>query len=408
MKSFVDPDNHEDVEVYMCIQSEDASDTHIMMNIISLIKSMPDSNIRIAKIITTTRKPDGIVNEISDDTDKFSVSELMAGIRAFLKYGKADLLLDYWHSTGIHNTNIEQLLYAMRNIDTGISLCDISDIERGINSMRELFHEKRNLGGDSFAEKFFGMTAEGIRLDYGKLITGEEIEFIDLVKWAYKKGFWQQTLTIIESKAPTDFVKKGFLYYSNSPTCSESVIKILGQAYFDMKPQEKWKISSSVEHYYIKNYIVNRSVKKGDPRTTQLELAKSKVSELDLKEGEGIRAHSICTDREALRNLIFAYYYIGVVRNSTNHATEEFEGFSSIMRDSDVGERMNKISQSLEYFIHSYDIVEENVRSTGEVADVDLITMDQIVEYTKTLRPRFDDRSDRRGNNHRGEGRPQD
>ncbi len=395
MKNFGNPDNPHEVEVYMCIQSEDASDTFVMMNIMNLIKAMPESNISIAKIITTTKNPDGIISEISDDTDKFAVTDLLAGIRAFLKYGKTDLLLDYWNSTGLHNADIEQLLYAMRNIDTGISLCDISDIERGIDSLREIFREERNFGGDSFAEKFFGMIAESIRQDYGTLIKNDEIEFIDLVKWAYNKGFWQQTLTIIESKAPDDIVRKGFFYYSNSPECTQSVLKVLGQAYYDLKPYEKWKITNSVEHYYLKSYTVNRAPHKGDPRSNQMEMAKNKVTELDVAEGEGIRAHSLCSDREALKNLIFAYYYVGIVRNTTNHATEEFEGFASIMRDSDLGERMNKIIQSLDYFIHSYDVVAENVKASGKPVDVELITVDQVIEFSKTLKPRFDDRDDR-------------
>ena len=395
MKDFSDSDNPADVEFYICIQSEDASDTFVMMNIMNLIKALPDSNISIAKIITTTRNPDGIVSEISDETEEFTVTDILAGIRAFLKYGKTDMLLDYWNSTGLHNADIEQLLYAMRNIDFGISLCDSSDIERGIDSLRKLFREKRNMGGDSFAEKFFGMIAESIRQDYGPLIKNENAEFIDLVKWAYNKGFWQQTLTIIESKAPDDIVRKGFFYYSNSPACSESVLKILGQAYYDLKPYEKWKITNSLEHYYLKSYSVNRAIHKGDPRSNQLEMAKNKVSELDVAEGQGIRAHSLCTDREALRDLLFAYYYAGIVRNTTNHAAEEFEGFASIKKDSDLGERMNNLVQSIEYFIHSYDVVAENVKANGGVVDVDLITVDQIIEYSKTLKPRFDDRDDR-------------
>ena len=396
MQDFGDPDNPADVEIYMCIQSEDASDTFVMMNIMNLIKAMPESNISIAKIITTTRNPDGIVSEISDDTEKFAVSDLLAGIRAFLKYGKTDMLLDYWNSTGLRNADIQRLLYAMRNIDTGISLCDISDIERGIDSLRELFREKKDLGGTSFAEKFFGMIAESIRQDYGPLIRNDDVEFIDLVKWAYRKGFWQQTLTIIESKAPDDIVDKGFYYYSNSPSCSQTVLKYFGQIYYDLKPFEKWKITNSVDHYYIKNYSAIHMSRKGDPRSSQMEIAKGRVMEIDNTEIDGIVAHSICPDKDAIRNLLFAYYYVSIVRNNTNHATEEFDGFSTIMRDSDTGERMNNIIQSIDYFIHSYDVVADLVKESGEVADVDKITVDQVIEYSKTLKPKYDNRYHRR------------
>ncbi|MBQ7645551.1 MAG: hypothetical protein IJS84_11070 [Spirochaetales bacterium] len=384
------------VEIFMCIQSDDVSDTFVMMNIMNLIKAMPDSNISIAGIITTTRNPDGVVSEISDDTEEFSVTDLLAGIRAFLRYGKTDMLIDYWNSTGIHNSSIERLLYAMRNIDTGISLCDISDIERGIDSLRELFSQTAEFSGSSFAEKFFAMIAEGIRRDYGTLLKNEDAKFIDLVKWAYRKGFWQQTLTLIESRAPKDFVNNGFYYYSNSPSDAEAVVKVLGQVYYDLKPFEKYKLED-IPHYYVKFYSRWRTPRKDDSKAYQMEYAKVRMSELDTTDPEIIRAHTICPDKDALKNLLFSYYYLGDVRNATNHAEEEFGGFSSIMHDSDIGARMNLISQSIDYFIHCYDVVADLVAKSGEKPDVNIIDLDRIVEYSKSLRPKFPYNGDRNG-----------
>ena len=388
MRKSPDSDEKVAIEIYMCIQSEDAYDTFVMMNLMNLIKAMPETNLSIAKIITTTRDPEGMVNRISDDTDKLGITDLLAGIRAFLRYGKTDMLLDYWNMSGQHNMTIERLLYAMRNIDTGISLCDISDIERGINSLRTLFSEGADFSGDSFAEKFFGMIAEGIRQDYGTLITTDRIEFMDLVKWAYRKGFWQQTLTIIESRAPSDFVNKGFYYYSNSPACSEQAMKVFGQIYSDFKPFERYKLED-VSHYYVKFYNRRLVPHKDDSRTYQMDYARQRISELQTDDPESLKAHTIVGDREILRNLLFAYYYVGDVRNATNHAIEEFSGFSSIMSDSDVGERMNLISQSINYFIHCYDIVAASVAASGEVPDVDTVDPDRIVSYSRTLKPRF-------------------
>ena len=388
MKDINDSDAADSVEVYMCIQSDDASDTFVMMNLMNLIKAMPGSNLTLARIITTTRNPDGIISEISDDTEEFAVADILAAIRAFLKYGKTDMLLDYWNSTGIRNNTIERLLFAMRNIDTGISLCDISDIERGIGSLRELFSHAPDFSGDSFAEKFFALIAQGIRQDYGTLLKSDEMKFIDLVKWAYRKGFWQQTLTLIESRGPQDFVNNGFYFYSDSPETEAHVIKILGQIYYDLKPFEKYKLED-ISHYFVKFMSRRRAPRKTDSKSFQMEYAKIRVSELDTDDPELIRAYTICPDREALRNLLFSYYYLGDVRNATNHAIEEFDGFTSIMQDSDIGARMNMISQSIDYFIHCYDMVADLVARSGNVPIVNIISLDQVVEYANTLKPRF-------------------
>ena len=383
------------VEIFICIQSDDASDTYVLMTLMNLVKAMPDSNVSIARVITTTRNPEEAVACISDDTDKFGITDLVAGTRAFLQYGKTDMLLDCWNRTGIHNTDIERLLYAMRNIDYGISLCDVSDIVRGIGSLRSVFKEVDDLGGNSFVEKYFAAIAQAIRQDYGPLVDKDEADFIDLVKWAYRKGFWQQTLTLVESRAPDDFVDKGFLYYSNSPSATEEVLKVFGQIYYDLKPYEKYKLED-VSHYYIKFYSRWRVTHLDDSKAYQMSYAKARIDELDTDDPELIKAHTICPDKEALQNLLFAYYYIGDVRNATNHAMTEFEGFSSIKHDSDVSERMNTIVQSINYFIHCYDKVSDLIEASGAKADVDKLDIEEIVRYSKKLRPRFHDNHERR------------
>ena len=143
-------DNNDDLDLdlYICIQSEDANDTVALMNFINIIKMMPDARVRIVKIATGSHSIDGFINEIADDTEFYGVSDLLSGSSAFMKYGKTDLLMEYWKKKNISNEYIDRLLYAMRNIDYGISLCDVADIERGINSLRRLFAEKFIPGND--------------------------------------------------------------------------------------------------------------------------------------------------------------------------------------------------------------------------------------------------------------------
>ena len=391
-------------EIYMCIQSDDASDTYVLMTLMNLVKAMPDSNVSIAKVITTTRSPEEAVARISDDTEKFGVTDLVAGTRAFLKYGKTDLLLDVWNKTGIHNSDIDRLLYAMRNIDYGISLCDISDIMRGIESLRTEFKNIKDLKGESFVEKYFVTIAQAIRQDYGSLVEQDDISFIDLVKWAYHKGFWQQTLTLIESRAPKDFVAKGFYYYANSPSACDAALKIFAQAHYDLKPYEKYKIEEDLSHYYVKFYS-RWNAKHRNGETSQdyeMTYATARIDELTTEEQDRIRAYTLCTDTEALKNLLFSYYCVGDVRNATNHAAEEFDGFSAIRRDSDISERMNSIVQAIDFFIHCYDKVEDLVKASGNPLDVITLEPKDVIAASRKIKPKFYDNN----NNHGRDSRP--
>ena len=100
--------------------------------------------------------------------------------------------------------------FKLRNIDNGISLCDVNDIERGIRSLREALKDGTRIEGRAPLVQLFEVLLEAIRRDYGRLLETDKIEFIDLVRWAYRKEFWQQTLTLIESRAPQELIDKGF------------------------------------------------------------------------------------------------------------------------------------------------------------------------------------------------------
>ena len=398
-------EGNDKIELYICVQSDDASDTYVLINLMNLIKAMPDANISVARVITTTKNPEDAVAVISDDTFKFGVSDLVSGTRAFLQYGKTDMLLDFWHKAGINNPEIERLLYAMRNIDYGISLCDVTDIMRGIKSLRDLLKDVKEFKGDTFVERFFEMIVSGIKQDYGSLVESDEIVVIDLVKWAYKKGFWQQTLTLIESRAPEDIVDRGFLYYSNSPERSQEVLKVLAQIYYDFKPYEKYKMDD-ISHYYVKFFGRGKVPHIDDAKAYQMAYAESRIDELTTDDPNTVKALTLCPDHEALRDMLFSYYYIGDVRNATNHASEEFSGFSSVMHDSDVSERMNTIVKSIEYFIHCYDNVTELVEKSGKKVDVVKIEHSELVSYSKKLKPRF--YNDHRNNDRRNDDRRND
>lgn len=375
-----------EVEVYLCLQDDNVKDTFVLTSLIEMIKSIPDSNISVSKIIMTDSYSNNLALRIYDDTEKYFLSDLISGLKAFLKYGKTDMLMDYRKTLGFKSSEIDGILYAMKNIDTGISLCDITDIERGINSLRQYFSGETTIKGNSFAEKYFNVIVNAVKQDFGPLITKDKIEFIDLVKWAYKKGFWQQTLTLIESRAPRDFIDRGIYYYCDSEGAREDVINKLGIIYYNFKPHEKYKLKD-VAHYYVKFYSRGRVGHKDDNKAYQLEYANARVDEIDIKSDELITAHTLCPDLEMLRDLLFSYYYIGDVRNATNHAEDEFSGFLSIMEESDISERMNLIKHSVDYFLYCYEKVVElmgdNKEKTKEIINIETA---ELVEFAKKYR----------------------
>jgi hypothetical protein len=287
------------------------------------------------------------------------MTDLLAGTRSFLSYGKTDILMQFRERLEKSDEHFDKILFPMRDIDIGISLCDISEIERGIEGLRQAFaqlHPDYNKTTD-LRGGFRLVLLEGIREDYGSLITGDEVRFIDMVKWAYRKGFWQQTLTLIESRCPGDLVDRGFFYYANSDETAHRARNFFINRYRKLLPFEKYKLED-LSHYFIKILGRNRVPLEVPREERQNYFAAMRVRDLtETAEFDFLPAFTICDDKEALENLLLSYYKIGEIRNKTNHAAE-----------SQGSERLTWIQEGVDFFIKSYDKVAQLIE--GKQADV--------------------------------------
>ncbi len=346
----------EQVYLYVALNSDDMSDSYVLMNMLDMIDTMLGKDVDVIKTFTASREHNTLTGEIKDDTDSFGITELTAAIKTFMNYGKADMLVNYWERTGVSDEYAEKMVYAMRRIDAGLSLCKISEMERGIKDLRDLFRNPPEEEPDNYYSRIFLGLAGGVRHDYGPLMEGDKTNFIDLVKWGHRKKFYQQTLTLIEARAPEEFVSKGIFYYCNSEEYKEQVINILAQIRSEMRPFEYWHMDN-IDHYFLKSYERrDRSGKNDDP---QRAYAQQRMRGLDNTDEGVITAFTACDDRQAVEDLLYAYYYIGNVRNHINHA-EDSDGFTEdrlITEEKDEMTRLVKIREVIQYFINCYEKV---------------------------------------------------
>ena len=380
---FDQPGGEDDVELSLCLLNSEASATLNTFNLINLTKLFPDDHIDVTRMITIDSKPELPVEEISDTTRAQIVPEMMAAATAFIHYGKTDGIVRCWKAAGIDNPKIERIIYAMRNIDFGISACDMTDIERGIRSLHSLLETQEPVGGATQIEQFFEILLYGIRRDYGALLDSDKPRFIDLIKWIDRKGFWQQTLTLIESRAPRDFVERGFFTYCDSEDKIGDVAKILRQCYYDLRPSDKYQMDDPA-YYYIKFYNRQNANRSRKGKDYQLGLAEMRVKELDEQDPAKIRACTICPDRKALTDLLFSYYYLSYVRNITNHAAGSVDNFYDIMDDSACSERIGMLRQAIDYFLFCYDKV-EGLSAGAEHTPV-TVDHNEIIQESEKLR----------------------
>ena len=379
----IEGDHNEEINLYVALNSDDMTDNFVLISILDILDIFPDSRVHLRNVFTTSDSHNMLAGEIRNDTRGYGITALNAAFRTFLKYGKADMIIDYWEKYGSDNTRVNQMIYAMRHIDAGVSLCDIGEIENGISQLREVLDKGLDSEGNDYYSSLFSILAEGIRRDYGELLTKDEVSFIDMARWAYGKGFYQQVLTLIESRAPEIFVRQGILYYCNSEEEKGNVAAQFARCRNSMRPNQYWMIDDNVQHYYIKTYL------RGDNfvhkyKDNQRNYAAMHVSLLDNTSNERITGYTVCDDREALENLLFAYYHLCEIRNMTNHASTRESDDRLMVEFRDLSVRMMRIREGIDYFMKWYDKVMDLIKD--KPLDVVLISSGDIKAKAKQLK----------------------
>ena len=354
----------EEVNLYISLSSNDAADTFVVLNMLNILVSMPGNTVRLKKLFTVRPLQRCMAGIIRDDTDGFGLTELFPAIHAFLNYGKADMITDIWEKSGAHNESIAGMVYAMRHVDVGLSMCNIPEVEDGILRLRKLFRDEKFWRESGYYGMMFSVIAECIREDYGTLITDEgDIDFIDLVKWAYRHQFYQQTLTLIESRAPQNLVKSGIFYYCNDEKLTDQITRQFAKLRLGLKPQEYYKMDD-IAHYFIKTY--NRSgVKRtgGRDDDPQRAYAVLRMQSIGNTNSSVITGYTACDSVETLQNVLFGYYRIGYIRNKISHAEDSVWIEGRLMAsESDESAALTWMKDGIDFFIDSYEKAMEEVQ----------------------------------------------
>ena len=378
-KSIVEDET--DVNLYVTLNSDDAADTFIVLNMLDILISMPESHVQLKKIFTVRRLQKRMTGIVRDDTDGFGVTELFHAIRAFLNYGRADMIVDIWKKSGESNESIGDMVYAMRDVDVGLSMCNMKEVERGILRLRELFR----------SEKFWRDSGY-----YGVLLEGDgRINFIEMVKWAYRHQFYQQTLTLIESDTPEELVRSGIFYYCSDEADVDHVTDLFVQQRLQLRPHEYFKMDE-IDHYFIKSYgrsQIRRSDSRGrDPQRVYAEMRTQSVRNQD---PSVITGYTACDSLDTLQDALFAYYRVGYVRNKISHAdAHSMENRNQKGQDGDEVSALVWMKDSIELFIGNYEKAAAEVQ--GKDTNVIIITSGDVRRKAESMRP---DRRPERGRN---------
>ena len=357
-------DGKDEINLYVSLGNNAAVDAHVVLNMLDILISTPGSNVHLKKIYKVSEASGNLAGAIEDSTVVSRTTDLVAAAHAFLNYSKTDMLVNFWENSGERDERISRLIYAARHVDIGISMCNVSEVQQGLQLLRTLFADERSWAENGDYGLLFGILAGCIQSDYRTLLESDDkTALIALVKWAYRHQLYQQVLTLIETYAPVYLVNTGVFYYCDDESHAEEVINLLAQQRLEMKPHEYFKMDD-IDHYFVKNYDragARVSGARGEDR--DLAYAAWRARSIENSDPAKITGHTACSSVDTVQNVLYAYYHLGQVRNKISHADSEAMAERRLfVSENDVSYALTMMKETIEYFIVSYEKAMEEVR----------------------------------------------
>ncbi|MCR5137662.1 MAG: TM1812 family CRISPR-associated protein [Oscillospiraceae bacterium] len=236
----------DEIRLYVDVQGGGRTDAFIRNQIFTVLNNETDSRISIRQIISTGFEKQNFANLLKDETERYRINDLVAGMHAFVNYGKVGTLKRFFQGRQDQQDYLTSLMDVMENIDRAISLCDVERLENNILQLRKKLNEVPE--ADSTSAEIFAVLKAGIERDYGKLLESDSIDPVELIRWAKRKELIQQTLTIIEARTPELIINRKLLYFP------EEECEILEDIKYYHSDKDKQKEHQTIEQYLCKGY----------------------------------------------------------------------------------------------------------------------------------------------------------
>ena len=314
------PDAGGNVKLFLDVQGLGTIDGNTLISTSMLMNSRIGYGCNVEGVINSFMAPGRFAGKVTNVLKSYEIQRLISGLDIFLSYGKTDILKEYWQTLGIFDPDADRLFYGMESIDEGICLCNVDLIACGIEVIKKaLQHPTGDVQNRSI---YLEVIINAITSDYGSLLKGEELSIPELLKWSLRKGLYQQTLTIIESKVPEDIVKRGIYYYARNEEDIKAVMKDFNVLFWNESSKMRWAFGD-IEHYFIKSYGRSYLDFHQKPDMVAKDYARLRIDALHGRTEDILCAYSELDNDDLLYELLLGYYRIGNLRNQVNHAIVE-------------------------------------------------------------------------------------
>lgn len=134
------------------------------------------------------------VKPIISETEQMKIFDFVSGINEFITCGRADTLTEYYKEKSKYHFQ-NDIVSRITTVANGIQWCCVPEFDRGLTSLQEYFQQH----ADKNADPYLSIYIDDIKRDYQNLVLSK-YSVVDEINWCIKKKFYQQALTLIESR----------------------------------------------------------------------------------------------------------------------------------------------------------------------------------------------------------------
>lgn len=250
-----------DCRLYVDVTGGIRSAGMILSQIVQLLQH---DGMTVEKFLYSDFHTDATPNRLFNIASLASLSHLIAGADAFVRYGNSLALeeyfdYDYESDAGRMRTlsaPLRKLLHAMHSYSDVMQICQVNELKNVLVALKHALDEfsQHEIAEDSLKEKAFALMLDTIRNAYEDILRyaeGEEAAlYYEMIRWCLKNGFTQQAMTLYVEWMPVYLEEKRVFYPTwrevmeekmadrQDPSWQKNVFAICTKELYALKRQE--------------------------------------------------------------------------------------------------------------------------------------------------------------------------
>lgn len=212
-----------DCRLYVDVTGGIRSAGMILSQIVQLLQH---DGMTVEKFLYSDFHTDATPNRLFNIASLASLSHLIAGADAFVRYGSSLALeeyFDYDYESDAGQSKelsepLRKLLHAMHRYSDVMQICQVNEIRNVLVDLKHALDEfsQHTIAEESLKERAFALMLDTIKKAYRgilKYAEGEEATlYYEMIRWCLKNGFTQQAMTLYVEWMPVYLEEKRVFY----------------------------------------------------------------------------------------------------------------------------------------------------------------------------------------------------